>query len=111
MTDHPTPKRDVALVVAGDPVGVEAVERRAERRPLAQDRQPRQAGLERLEAEPLEQPLLVADGHAPLGVVVLPQQGVARRPRRTGQPVVAQHQCRLHGRHASADHPPGRMGG
>src|SRR5438105_11124155 len=34
--------------------------------PLAEDRQPREAGLETLEAEPLVQPVLVADRAAPL---------------------------------------------
>ena len=42
------------VVVRRDRLGVEAVERRAERRPLAQDRRPGQPGLERLQAEPLE---------------------------------------------------------
>ena len=57
----------LAVVVAerGDGGDVEAGERRPERRPLAQDRQPRQAGLERLEGEALEQ---------------------RRRPSRTGRP-------------------------
>ena len=73
---------DVGVVVGRDPVGVEVVERRPERRPLAQDRRPRQPGLERLEADPLEHPALVADRHAPLGVVVLLHQRVRRRPRR-----------------------------
>ena len=37
---------------------------------LAQDREPGEAGLEAFEAELLEQPPVVGDGEAPLGVVV-----------------------------------------
>ena len=62
--------RDVALAERRDPVGVEALERRPEALALAQDRQPRQARLEALEAEPLVEPALVADRAAPLLVVV-----------------------------------------
>src|SRR5215207_1730762 len=48
-----------------DAVEVEAGERAAERLALAQDRQPREPGLEALEAELLEQPHVVGDGAAP----------------------------------------------
>src|SRR5690606_8441327 len=78
--------------VGGDLVGVEAVEGAPERLALAQDRRPRQARLERLQREALEEAALVADRHAPLGVVVLPQERVARRPRRPQQTVLAAHQ-------------------
>ena len=40
--------RDVTLVEARDGVGVEVRKRRSERLPFAEDRQPRQAGLEAL---------------------------------------------------------------
>src|SRR5581483_10029911 len=66
---------DVPLAEAGDRVRVEPGERRAEGLPLAQDRQPGEARLEALEAEPLVQPALVAHRPPPLLVVV----GVVRR--------------------------------
>ena len=47
---------------------------------LAQDRRPRQARLERLEREPLEQLGVVVDRHAPFVVVVGDHQGVRVRP-------------------------------
>ena len=53
---------------------------RAERRPLAQDRQPREPRLEPLEAEPLVDPALVADRPAPFLVVVAEVLGVGRLP-------------------------------
>jgi hypothetical protein len=37
---------------------------------LAEDREPAQAGLEAFEAQLLEQPVIVGDGHAPLVVVI-----------------------------------------
>ena len=48
-------KLDVGFVEASHLVEVEAVEGGAERLALAQDRQPRQAGLEGLQRQPLEQ--------------------------------------------------------
>ena len=50
-------EQPLAVVIAerGDGGDVELRERRPERRPLAQDGQPRQAGLERLQREALEQ--------------------------------------------------------
>src|SRR5205085_10937145 len=45
--------------------------RPAERRALAQDRDPRQAGLERLQRHPLVQRVRAVQLHAPLGVVVV----------------------------------------
>ena len=61
---------DVARAELGDRGGVEARERAAERLALAQDRHPREPGLEALETELLEQPAVVDDGQAPLAVVV-----------------------------------------
>jgi hypothetical protein len=49
---------------------VEAGERAAERVPLPQDRQPREARLEPFEADLLEEPPIVRDGNPPLLVVV-----------------------------------------
>ena len=62
--------RDVAFAEGGDPVGLEALEGRAEAVPLAEDRQPGEARLEALETEPLVDAPLVADRAAPLLVVV-----------------------------------------
>jgi len=79
----------VGLTEIGDRVGIEPRERPAERLALAQDRRPRQPRLERLEAEALEQSALVADRHTPLGVVVVAQHRLLRRPPWSRQPVVA----------------------
>src|SRR5690606_28833651 len=56
---------------------------------LAQDRHPRQPRLKGFEAQPLEEPPLVAHGHAPLGVVVFAQQRVAGCPQRPRKAIVA----------------------
>lgn len=69
--------RDVALAEGRDPVEVEARKGGTEVLALAQDRQPRQAGLEALEADLLEQPDIVGDRTAPFAVVV---DGVVGRP-------------------------------
>ena len=61
---------DIALAETGDDVGVEARETCTERLALPQDRQPRETGLEPLEAEALVDPLLGSDGSPPLVVVV-----------------------------------------
>jgi hypothetical protein len=61
---------DVAGVEPPNRLDVEGAKGLAEVLPLAQDREPAEAGLEALEAEPLVQPALVADGAAPLLVVV-----------------------------------------
>ena len=71
---------DVALGVAGDHLRVEAVEGLAERHPLAQDGDPREAGLEALEAQQLEQRPLVAQRRAPLAVVVVDVEGIVAAP-------------------------------
>ena len=52
----------VGVAERGHGGDVEAGERRPERRPLAQDRQPREAGLERLEREPFEESVVVSTG-------------------------------------------------
>ena len=72
-------------------VGVEAREGRTEGGPLAQDRQPRQPGLERLEGEPLVDGALAADRHPPLGVVVGEVVRGAAGPGTAGEPVLPQH--------------------
>ena len=59
----------------------------AERRPLAQDRQPGQPGLERLQAELLEQPHVVVLRHAPL-VVVVGQVDLGRAGPAAARPAV-----------------------
>ena len=68
---------DVVFGEAGDPVGVEVLERGPEGIALAQDREPRQARLEPLEAQPLVDAALVADRPPPLVVVVGGVEGVA----------------------------------
>ena len=80
MPASPSRRCDVALAEARDRVGIEAGERAAEVLALAQDRQPREPGLEPLEAEPLVEPALVGDRPAPLLVVVRDVERVARRP-------------------------------
>src|SRR5690606_31191385 len=72
-----------------DLLGVEPAERGAEALALAQDRQPRQPGLERLQAEPLVEAPVVADGAAPLVVVIGDVVGRGQAPRAAGQPVLA----------------------
>src|SRR5439155_3627192 len=61
---------DVTLAEAGDDLRIEAGESGAEVLPLAEDRQPREPGLEPFEAEPFVEPALVAHGPSPLFVVV-----------------------------------------
>jgi hypothetical protein len=61
---------DVAFVEARDALGIEPGERAPEVAALAQDRQPREAGLKALQTEPLVDPALVDDRPAPLLVVV-----------------------------------------
>ena len=64
-------------------------ERRAERRPPPQDRDPRQPGLESLEAQLLEQRAVAVQRRAPLLVVVALVLGVGARPRAARATVVA----------------------
>ena len=71
---------DVGVTVSGHLLGVEAVEGPLERRSLAQDGDPRQAGLEPLEdEEPVELPLVV-QRPPPLLVVVGDIGGVVAAP-------------------------------
>ena len=67
---------DVRLGKGGNCVRVEVVEGGPEGRTLAQDGGPRQAGLEGLQADAFVKALLVPDGEAPLGVVVLAQERI-----------------------------------
>ena len=64
--------RNVTLAVARDTLDIELVECAAEVVSLAQDDQPRQATLKRLEGDSLEQRLGVPQRLAPLGVVIVP---------------------------------------
>jgi len=75
----------------GNALGIEAGERGSEGGPLGQDGQPTEAGLEGLEADPLEEGALAVHGQAPLGVVVVLVEGVGERPRAASQAVVAHH--------------------
>jgi hypothetical protein len=77
------------LVFLGQPAEIEAVEGGAEIVALAQDGQPRQAGLEAFEAQLLEQPVVVAYGQAPFLVVITQIIGQAAMPPAARQPVLA----------------------
>jgi hypothetical protein len=83
---------DVAVAVGRDDVGLEAVERLAEAGPFAEDDQPREPGLEGLERQELEHRPLVAQGPAPLVVVVGDVERVAGAPAAAGLAVVAHPQ-------------------
>ena len=78
---------DLGGVVARDLLGVETVEGGAEGVALAQDRDPRQAGLEAVEDELLEQRAVVPFRHAPFLVVIGEIERVDARPRAATQPV------------------------
>src|SRR5690606_33019762 len=93
----------VGLVEPGDPLEVEATERLPERLPLAEDREPRQPGLETLEAQLLEQAAVVGDGEPPLRVVVGAVYLGLGSPPAAMPPVGADH-GRVHG----ASMPPDR---
>ena len=80
---------EVGVVVRRHDVGVEAREDLAERLALVQDGQPREAGLEGLEGEPLEVRRLAVHGHAPLGVVVGAVDLAARTPGTPREAVLA----------------------
>jgi hypothetical protein len=71
---------DVSLSELRHPVGREPSEGRPERLALPQDRQPGEARLEPLEAQPLVEPLLVPDRATPLLVVVGEVPGVRGLP-------------------------------
>jgi hypothetical protein len=86
----------VVTAVGGHLVHVEAVERRPEAGPLAEDGQPGQPGLERLQRQQLEQGALVTQRPAPLVVVVGDVQGIADAPSAAAAPVVAHNQIGHH---------------
>src|SRR5262249_28359692 len=71
---------DVAFSERGHTFRLEALERGAERFALAEDRQPAEARLKALEAEPLVQASLVAHRTTPLLVVVGDGERVGHRP-------------------------------
>ena len=77
----------VTIVEAADHARVEAGERLTEVVALAQDGQPRQPGLEPLEAELLVEPVVVGDRPAPFGVVVRDVQRVVSAPPAPDDPV------------------------
>ena len=87
---------DVGPIEGGDLLGHEAGERAAEVLALAQDRDPREAGLEPLEAELLEEPDVVDDRTAPLVVVVVDIVVGRARPPATGDAVVSGLEPRRH---------------
>src|SRR5579875_4107377 len=78
---------DVVRAERGDRGDVESGEGGAEVLALAEDRQPGQPGLERLQAEPLEHGLVAAERPAPLLVVVGEVFGAADAPGAAQPPV------------------------
>jgi hypothetical protein len=70
----------VARVEACHLLGIEARQRFAVGLPLAQDRDPAEAGLRALENQELEEGPVVVDRHAPLVVVVADVEGIASTP-------------------------------
>jgi hypothetical protein len=71
---------DVALAEAGDDFRVESLEGGPKTLALPQNRQPREPGLEALQAEPLVDPTLARDRPAPFVVVVGLVERVGRLP-------------------------------
>jgi hypothetical protein len=75
---------DILLAERRNRDRIEPRERGSEVLALAQDRQPRQARLKTLEAQLLEQTMVVGDAEPPLGVVVrhvLGRRGAPTAPR------------------------------
>ncbi len=72
---------------SGDRLEVETGERGAEVVPLAQDGQPRKAGLKPFEADLLEQPPVIGDRPSPLVVVVADIKRVVTAPPTAGDTV------------------------
>ncbi len=72
---------DVTLLVRGNPLRVEIVERLAKVFAFVEDDGPAYAGLEAIEEKELEELTVVVDGDAPFGVVVFDHQRVGRAPR------------------------------
>src|SRR5262249_29048465 len=79
------------LPIARDLLGIEIVERGAERLALTQDRDPGKSGLETFEHEFLEQHTGVGFRHAPLVVVIGDVKRVRSRPRAALSACVAHH--------------------
>ena len=93
----PEQLRDLPFAEARDLLEVEAPERAPEVLALAEDRQPRQAGLETLEADLLEEPVVVGDSSAPLVVVVAQVVGVSAVPPTALLPIVADDEATSRG--------------
>ncbi len=93
---------DVPLVEVGDPLDRESRERLSKALPLAQDRQPREPGLEALEREQLEQRIVAALLAPPLVVVVGAVERILSAPPAARGPVGVEneigHRSILHGR-------------
>lgn len=81
--------RDVIGSVARDSIRIEVGERPAVVLALGEDGVPGQAGLRAFQDEQFEQTAVVAQGHAPLGVVVGNVDAPAQRPRAAGEVVHA----------------------
>src|SRR5262249_50847147 len=86
---------NVALAEASDARVVEVGKGGPECLALAQDRQPRQPGLEALQAELLEQPRVVGDGEAPFAVVVRAVLPSGLRPPASRQAILTGEQTVL----------------
>ena len=82
---------DVARTEPGHGVEVEAAKRAPERVALAEDDEPAQPGLESFEADLLEEPAPVTDGHSPFAVVVAAIERITVAPEAADDAVVAAH--------------------
>src|SRR6185436_19758174 len=78
---------DVALVEVGDALDREPGERLPEALPLAQDREPREAGLEPLQREQFEQRVVATLFAPPLVVMVCAVERIVAAPPAAGSPV------------------------
>src|SRR5580692_1974 len=98
--------------VAGDLLGLEAIEGAAEVLALAQDRDPGEAGLEAVQQQLLEQRAIVEFRHPPFGVMIGDVNRVLLRPGTTAQAVGVEH-GRAHGAALAASgaaaEPPGTV--
>src|ERR1051326_5342841 len=92
--------------VARDFLRVEAIEGAAEIFPLAQDRDPRQAGLEAVEHELLVERAVVEFRHAPFLVVIGDVERILHGPRAAGEAVRMLR--RAHDHHGCAGASPGK---
>ena len=81
---------DVARPEPGHGVEVEAAKRAAEVLALAEDDEPAQPGLESLEADLLEEPAPVTDGHSPFAVVVAAVERITVAPEAADDAVIAE---------------------